>query len=150
MQRRRWEDYSVGQRFLTPAVTVTETHIVNWAALTGDWYPLHTDEEWSKVNSSFKERVAHGPLIFGLAVGLVAMADILGDSVLAWLGVDKLRALAPVRIGDTVKVEPEVTEHRASSKPDRGITVLKYQVTNQKSEKVMEFEFALLMRRAEV
>ena len=82
---------------------MTETHVVNWAGLTGDFYPLHMDHEYA-AKTQFGERIAHGPMIFALAVGLVAQAGFGEDSVIAWLGVDKMRMHAPVRIGDTVRV----------------------------------------------
>lgn len=146
MPQKRWEDFNVGDKVKTQAVTITETHIVNWASLTGDWYPLHTDEEFGKT-TQFGGRIAHGPLAFGLAVGLMAMANYFEDSIMAWLGVDKLRATAPVRIGDTIHVEAEVVGKRETKRPDGGITTYKYVVKNQRDESVMEFEFNLMMHR---
>lgn len=84
MAEKCWDDFKVGDKFRTQAVTVTETHVVNWTSLTGDWYPLHTDEEWAK-KTVFGGRIAHGPLTFALAVGLVGMSGIFEDSLIACL-----------------------------------------------------------------
>jgi len=94
------DDFKVGDRYHTQGLTVTETHVVGWAGLTGDFYPLHMDREHA-ARSQFGERLAHGPMIFALAVGLVAQAGFAGQAAIAWLGVDGMRMLAPVKIGDT-------------------------------------------------
>ena len=146
MPDKCWEDFEIGDILKTPAITITETHVVNWGCLTGDWYPLHFDEEYAK-NTMFKGRIAHGPLTFGMAVGLMAVAGVYGDSIMAWLGVDKLRIPAPVRIGDTIHVEAEIIGKKETKQPERGITVLRYLVKNQRSETVMDFEFTLMMHR---
>ncbi len=144
-----WEDFPVGRVVTTPAVTVTESHVVQFASLTGDWYPLHTNAEWS-AQTPFGQRIAHGPLTLSLAVGLMYQSQAYGDSILAWLGSDRLRATAPVFFGDTVHVVATVTSSRGSKDPSRGVVVLDYLVRNQRGEDVMSFSFTLLMRSREV
>ena len=95
---------------------------MTWAGLTGDFYPLHMDREYA-AKTQFGERLVHGPLIFGLAVGLVSLAGIGGDSVIAWLGVDDMRMQTPVKIGDTVRVIVEVKEQQPTSNPRKGVQV---------------------------
>lgn len=140
-----WEDFQVGREITSPAVTVTETHVVQFGNLTGDWYPLHMDAE-SSVRTPFGQRIAHGPLTFSLAVGLMYQSGCFGDCVLAWLGADNLRATSPVFFGDTVRVLAKVASSRASADPGRGVVTLAYSVLKQTDEVVMSFEFALLMR----
>ena len=140
-----WEDFPVGRVVTSPRVTVTESHIVGFAALTGDWYPLHVDAE-AAAAGPFGRRIAHGPLTFSLGVGLMYQAQVFGDAILAWLGAEELRALAPVFIGDTVHVVAEVTRSRPSKEPGRGVLSMRYAVVNQRSETVMEWVFTLLMR----
>ena len=146
MRTKYWDDFSVGDKFITQAVTITETHVVNWGCLTGDWYPLHFDKEYAE-KSPFKERIAHGPLIFGMSVGLVGMSGIFEDSLVAWLGCDKLRLPAPVKILDTIHVETEIVSKRETKNAEKGITIFKYVVKNQRDEMVMEFEYSLMMYR---
>lgn len=142
---RTWESFVLGERIESARITVTEAHVVNWASLTGDWVPLHMDAEYAAA-TSFGERIAHGPLTFALALGLITRTGVFGDAVVAWLGVDGLRLPAPVLFGDTVRVSVEVAESRPTSKPDRGLTVLAYIVRNQRDETVMTFTSSFLLR----
>jgi acyl dehydratase len=149
MPQKSFEDFELGQRFITARRTVTETDIVNFACLTGDFYPLHVDQVYAEA-TPFRTRIAHGPLTFALAVGLMSQTGFLGDSLVAFLGADALRFLGPVRSGDTVHVEANVTAHRPTSKGDKGITVLRYSVKNQCGEEVMSVDMSFLMwRRAD-
>ncbi len=137
------DDFNVGDIYTTPSITVTETHVVNWAGLTMDFYPLHMDKEYA-AKTPFGERLVHGPLIFGLAVGLVGMAGFAGDSAIAWLGVDNLKMLAPVKFGDTITVIVEVMDKQETSKPEKGIQTWKYTVNNQRDEKVMVLDYKMM------
>ena len=138
------DDFKVGDVFRTAAITVTETHVVSWAGLTGDFYPLHMDREYA-AKTQFGERLVHGPFVFALAVGLVALAGFAGDSAIAWLGVDGMRMLAPVNIGDTVRVEVRVKEARPTSNPRKGVQVWTYTVLNQRDEQVLVFDNQLML-----
>jgi acyl dehydratase len=142
-QEKYGDDFNVGDVFHTAAITVTETHVVNWAGLTGDFYPLHMDKVYAE-KTQFGERLVHGPFIFALAVGLVALAGFAGDSAVAWLGVDGMRMLAPVKIGDTVRVDVRVKERRATSNPRKGVQVWTYTVLNQRDEQVLVFDYQLM------
>jgi len=144
MERNKYgDDFNVGDIFPTAAITVTETHVVNWAGLTMDFYPFHMDKEFA-AKTTFGQRVVHGPLIFGLAVGLVSKEGFAGDSAMAWLGANDMKMLQPVFIGDTVRVEVEVIDKQETTKPDRGVQVWRYTVKNQKDEDVMVFDYKLM------
>ena len=136
---RSWEDFVVGERYRTDALTVTEAHVVNWAGLTGDWVPLHTDAEYA-ASSAFGQRIAHGPLTLALALGLATRTGMFGDCVLAWLGLDEVRLPRPVLFGDTIHAEVEVTSVRPTSKGNRGIVASKIDIKNQKDEVVITYE----------
>jgi acyl dehydratase len=142
-QQKYGDDFKAGEVYDAGRITVTETHVVNWAGLTGDFYPLHMDREYA-AQTQFGERLAHGPMVFGLAVGRVALAGFGGDAAIAWLGVDNLQMLAPVRIGDTIRVLVEVREMRATSNPRKGVGVWRYTVHNQRNESVMSFDYKML------
>jgi itaconyl-CoA hydratase len=133
-----------GQQLRSAGLTVTETHVVSWASLTGDWVALHTDAE-AAAASVFGQRVAHGPLTMALALGLVTRLGIFDGRVLAWLGIDALRATAPVFFGDTIHVCVHVAELRPASKPGREVVRLDYAVVNQREETVMTFSNSLLL-----
>jgi acyl dehydratase len=66
------------------------------------------------------------------------------DSVIAWLGADKMRMTAPVKIGDTIKVTTEILEQKATKDPSRGVQTWRYTVTNQRDETVMLFDYTMM------
>jgi acyl dehydratase len=146
LEEKFWEDFSIGEKIRTWSITVTESHLVNWAGLTMDFYPLHMNKEWAK-NTHFERRVAHGPLTFALSIGLLGSTGFLGDSVLGWLGLENMKIPAPVFIGDTITVEVEVKEKRETSKPEKGVTLMTYTILNQDGVKVMEYDNVFLMKR---
>ena len=142
-QKKYGDDFKIGDVYTTPAITVTESHVVGWAGLTGDFYPLHMDHEYA-AKTQFGQRIAHGPLIFGLAVGLVALSGIGEDAVIAWLGVDNMRMHAPVFMGDTIRVTVDVKEQSLTSNPQKGVQMWLYTVRNQRQEAVMSFEYKMM------
>lgn len=128
---RYFEDFNVGEIAVTRARTITETDIVMFAALTGDWYPLHTDVEYSK-KGPFGERIAHGLLILSIANGLMPIYEM---AIVAFYGMDRVRFTAPTKIGDTIHVELEVTEKQEKGDIG-GVITLKESVKNQRDETV--------------
>lgn len=146
MPNKFMQDFELGQKIITPSITVTETHIVNWAGLTMDFYPLHMDREYAS-KTVFKERIAHGPLTFALGVGLMFQTGVAADSVIAWLGADISKIPAPVKIGDTIHVEAQVTELRETKNPSQGVMIMRYTVVNQRGETVMIYDMKMLMHR---
>lgn len=142
------EDFTVGERATSPGRTVTEADIVMFAALSGDWSELHTNAEYMK-DSLFGERIAHGLLTLSIAYGLALRTRGTPPiNVLAFLGIDKVRFMVPVLIGDTVKVESEVIEARPSkSMPRAGILKFKNTVKNQREEDVASWETTVMVSR---
>ena len=112
------------------ARTITEAHVVNFAVLTGDMNPIHVDAEYA-AHSMFKERIAHGMLVAGL-ISAVLGTQLPGPNSI-YLGQD-LNFVAPVRIGDTVKVVVTVTDKRDEKR------IIKLQTTayNQRGEIVID------------
>lgn len=145
-QKKHWEDFLVGEKIKTWSITVTEAHLVNWAGLTMDYYPIHMDAEYAK-KGDFGKRVAHGPFTFALSIGLLGSTGFLGDSVIAWLGLQNMKIPAPVFIGDTISVNVEVIEKRETSNVNRGVAILRYTIVNQEGKSVMVYESILLMKR---
>ena len=137
------DDFNIGDIFTTAAITMTESHLVTWAGLTMDFYPLHMDKE-DAAKTQFGERLVHGPLIFAMSVGLVGSAGFAGDAVIAWLGVDNMRMLAPVKIDDTISISVEVLEKSTTRDPKKGIQVWRYSVSNQRGENVMQHDYKMM------
>ena len=145
-QDKAFDDFILGDLMVTRGRTVDIGDLTTFAGLTGDYYPLHIDEEFGK-STRFGTRIAHGPLTFAIAVGLVGMSGFYGNAIVALLEIKSLRALKPVLPGDTVKVHAEVVELSAGSNPKYGTLHVNYSVRNQKEEEVMTFLQIMLARR---
>ncbi|MCC6367339.1 MAG: dehydratase [Bryobacterales bacterium] len=144
IREQYFEDYETGARRETMGRTITETDFVLHAGQTGDFYPHHMDAEWCKTQP-FGRRIAHGTLIFSVAVGMTA-----GDvNPLAFsYGYDRLRFLKPVFIGDTIRVKVEIKEKRDHPRrADHGIVVEFCEVLNQAGECVLVCEHLLMVSK---
>jgi len=138
-----FEDYETGAVRETLGRTITETDIVVHAGQTGDFYPHHMDAEWCQTQD-FKQRIAHGTLIFSVAVGMSA-GDINPEAFS--YGYDRLRFIKPVFIGDTIRVRLSIKEKREHKKPGHGVVSELVEVFNQRHETVLACEHLLLVRK---
>jgi len=141
-----WEEWEIGAEFETPARTVTEADIVQFAGLSGDYNPLHIDEEYCKT-TIFGGRIAHGPLVYAIAAGLLFQLHLYDDTLIAFLGFEDLRFTKPVKPGDTIHARVEVLEKTETSRADRGVMKRQLQVFNQRGEVVQEGRQAFLLKR---
>jgi acyl dehydratase len=130
-----FEEFEEGAQWETEGRTVTEADIVNFAGITGDQHWFHMDEERAR-DGPFGERVAHGALVFSLMTGLVIRHGHLDDSLIAYYGIEDVRFLAPVPIGDTIHVEQEVTDVEPHD-DDSGVVSFTDKVVNQDGEAVL-------------
>ena len=141
------DDFKVGDTYLTPARTVTEADVCLFAGLTGDYNPLHTNEEWAKANSVFKTRIAHGLLGLTILSGLINQIGFMEGTTLAVVETRE-KFQGAIHFGDTLVGHVTVTEVKpSSSKPDRGILKKECELRNQKGEVVIWHEQVILMRR---
>ena len=125
----------VGATYQTAGRTITEADIVNFAGVTGDFNPLHMDEEWVRANTSFPTRIAHGLLVHSIGEALRCPAL---DSwkILAFLETQR-KMLLPVLPGDRIQQNYKVTSTKPSSKdPSRGVVEVEVTITNQRGETV--------------
>src|SRR5450759_1897330 len=141
-----WEDWEIGQEFVSPARTITEADIVMFAGLSGDYNPLHVDEEYCR-NTVFGSRIAHGPLVYAIAAGLLFQLHLYDDTLIAFLGFDSLKFTKPVKPGDTIHARLKVLERRGTSNAERGVMKRQLQVLNQRDEVVQEGVQAFLLKR---
>lgn len=147
-QDKTFDDFALGDVVITRGRTVDVGDLAVFSGLTGDHYPLHVDEEAAKA-TRFGTRIAHGPLTFAFAVGLVGMSGFYGNAITALVEIRSLRALKPVMPGDTLKVHAEVVELAAGTNPKYGTVHVNYSVRNQREEEVMVFLQIMLARRRE-
>jgi acyl dehydratase len=144
MGSQYFEDHQVGSTRQTRGRTMTETDIVLHAGQSGDFYPHHMDAEWCK-EQEFRQRIAHGTLVFTLAVGLTA-GEINPEAFT--YGYDHLRFVKPVFIGDTLRVRVTLKEKRESPKrPEYGIVVELLEAFNQRNEVVLACEHLLMVKK---
>ncbi|MBM3450164.1 MAG: dehydratase [Armatimonadetes bacterium] len=142
MPDRFFEEYEIGERWRTRGRTVTEADVVNFAGISGDFFPLHMDAEYAK-GTRFGHRIAHGMLTLSMATGLVP-AD--PEKVEAFYGMDAVRFVRPVFIGDTVHVEMEVAG-KTSRDDGSGVVDFKQTVVNQQGKAVLTNQYRLLIRK---
>ena len=142
---RHFEDYVVGEVRKTSGRTITETDFVVHAGHTGDFFPHHMDAEWCKTQD-FKQRIAHGTLIFSVAVGQTATVEINPEAFS--YGYDRVRFIKPVFIGDTLTTRCSIKEKRDDPKrPKLGVVVELVEALNQRGETVLAAEHLLLVKR---
>src|SRR5713226_7182287 len=137
--RRYFDEIEVGEEFESPGRTVTETDIVLFAGLSGDYNVLHTDAEFMK-KSIFGERIAHGLLGLAIQSGLFYRTGRV-YATLALAGL-KWKFKGPIKIGDTIRLRT-----RVAAKTDRGIVVVERTLLNQRDEVVQEGETELMVER---
>lgn len=139
-----FEDYAIGSSRRSMGRTITEADIVLHAGQTGDFFPHHMDAEWCKTQD-FGQRIAHGTLIFSVAIGMTAGA--INPHAMSY-GYDRLRFIAPVFIGDTITVAATISEKRDHPRrANAGIVVEQIDVKNQRAEKVLVCEHLYLVQR---
>ena len=146
MRGMYWEEWEVGAEFESPARTVTEADIVAFAGLSGDYNPLHINEEYAKT-TIFGTRIAHGPLVYAITAGLLFQLHLYDDTLIAFLGFENLKFTGPVKAGDTIHAKIKVLEKRETSRPDRGVMKRELKVFNQRGEVVQEAIQAFLLKR---
>ncbi|MGO1543217.1 MAG: MaoC/PaaZ C-terminal domain-containing protein [Gulosibacter sp.] len=140
------DDFFVGQHWITPRRTITDAEVTIFAGISGDFNPLHTDEEYAKT-TQFGGRIFHGPGVFAIATGLESRLGIKEGTAIAFLGMN-WNLVGPVLIGDTIHVDQTVAEIRPSkSKPDRGIVTFDVRVLNQRDEVVQEGQWLVMFKR---
>jgi acyl dehydratase len=145
MKSQFFEDYVIGTTRTSTGRTITETDIVMHAGQTGDFYPHHMDAEWCKTQD-FKQRIAHGTLIFSVAVGQTATGEINPEAFS--YGYDRLRFIRPVFIGDTLVTRCTIKDKRDDPKrPAHGVVTELVESINQRGETVLAAEHLLLVKR---
>ncbi|MGD9941615.1 MAG: MaoC/PaaZ C-terminal domain-containing protein [Burkholderiaceae bacterium] len=130
-----FDEFRLGERFESPRRTITQTDIINFACLSGDFNAPHVDFEFCR-QQPYGEIIAHGPLVFSIAAGLLCQLGINDGTIVAMLGVDEWRAVAPVKHGDTIHVVATVIELKPTSKGGRGAVTFAREIFNQRGETV--------------
>jgi 3-hydroxybutyryl-CoA dehydratase len=144
-QRGLWfEEFKVGQHFTTSARTITETDIVSFAGLSGDYNQIHTDREFSS-NTPFGQRVAHGLLVLSITSGLAMRSGVLEGTVIAFREINTWKFTSPVFIGDTIRAELNIVETKPIPRIHGGSIIIEIAVKNQRDEVTMKGTWTALV-----
>jgi 3-hydroxybutyryl-CoA dehydratase len=143
-----FDEFIPGDQTTSAGRTITETDVVNFAALSGDWNLIHTNAEYSKEHM-FGQRVAHGLLILSIASGLAVRLGFMEETILAFRSVDDWRFQRPVFIGDTVRVRLTVDETKAMPRLGGGLVTFKVDVLNQEDKVVQRGAWEMLVQARE-
>src|ERR1700683_2402691 len=139
-----FEDYSIDEIRTSRGRTITEADIVNFAGLSGDFVELHMNEEYAR-KGPFGKRIAHGALIFSISTGLMVQMTSNQEAIVAFRGVDQLRFLEPVFIGDTIHVSKKTIEKK-SNDGIRGLVIFETPVLNQDGKPVLTYIDRLMVK----
>lgn len=146
---KTYDDIEIGSSFRSVGRTISETDVLLFTALTcGFHQPLHTDLEWVRANTTFKERLLPGPAIIAYSIGLLSATLIYRDVTVAFAGMDRIRAKAPVIPGDTIHAVGTVKSAKVTSDGVRAVVTLEISVRNQRDEEVMTYDYALMTKVA--
>jgi 3-hydroxybutyryl-CoA dehydratase len=139
-----FEEFEAGQKIVTMGRTISEADIFNFAGLSGDYNPIHTDAEFSK-SIPFGQRIAHGLLGVAVASGLAYRTGILEGTTIAFREIREWRFSKPVFIGDTIHVEMIVNETKAVPRLKGGAVDILLDVKNQNGDTVMKGTWSILI-----
>ena len=132
-----FEEFEVGMNFISPGRTVTESDIVNFAGLSGDYTQIHTDVEFSK-STPVGQRVAHGLLGLSIASGLAVRTGVLEGTVIAFREINEWKFIKPIFIGDTVRVSLSLLETKELRRMGGGAVNIELRLLNQNDDTVMK------------
>jgi len=142
---RYFDDFSVGEKFVTDAVTIDQCDITTFAGFSGDYNPLHTDEEFGKT-TPFGGRIAHGFATISKMTGKFNQLGYWNGSVMAMLE-NGWSFYGPVRPGDTVHSKLTIGELVESKTRDKGAIKIHFDICNQRGETVIKGFLKLLLRK---
>ena len=142
---KTFDDLNIGDEVTTTGRTITETDVVNFAGISGDFHPEHMNKEYAK-KGPLGERIAHGLLTTAIATGMVNQTGITEGTTIAVLEM-KERFIKAVRFCDTIRSIFKIVDKRETKKPDRGIVTAALTVLNQRDETVLEAEIIIMLYR---
>jgi 3-hydroxybutyryl-CoA dehydratase len=143
-----FEEFEIGDEIVSPARTITETDIVSFAGLSGDYNAIHMDAVYA-ATTDYGERIAHGLLIVAVASGLAVRTGIIEESVIAFREINNWKFSRPVLIGDTIRLVITIDSKKALPRLGAGSLILGLKILNQKDESVMRGTWTMLVKARE-
>lgn len=144
MARLFYEDLNIGDQDQSTGRTITETDVVSFAGLSGDFNNMHIDEEFAK-KTVFGTRVAHGLCVLSIASGLWFTMQRL--DTIAFMGFEDWRFSKAVKFGDTIRITRNLVEKREHKRPNMGSLIFEVKIHNQTDEVVQEGKWVILVQR---
>lgn len=139
------EDYTIGEKIISPRRTINEADIVNFAMITGDWYAGHVDKVFASKHV-FGQRFAHGMLTLTLGSALLMWlgpSAYVPTSFIAFVGLDNIRITKPTFIGDTLQAIATVDSVNPVSK-GRAILTFKCEIRNQNDDVLATYSHSVI------
>ena len=143
-----FEEFELGLSFTSPGRTITETDVVAFAALTGDWTRIHTDAVYA-ASHPLGQRVAHGLLGMSIAVALAIRLGFLEESVLAFREISDWKFSQPIHLGDTIHLRGVVVESKRVPRLGGGLVIMGVEIINQKGEVTQRGKWSFLVKGKE-
>jgi acyl dehydratase len=140
-----WDEFQEGQEFLSPCRTVTEADTVLFAGLSGDFNPLHIDEEFAR-SSLYGRRMAHGALVQALLTGLVAQLGIFEGTTVALRRLDTTFS-KPVFFNDTIRAAIKVEDKKELRGRGEGLIVFSTMMTNQEKQVIAKGKWIVVLKK---
>ncbi len=143
-----FEEFKIGQEFISQSRTVTESDIINFASFTGDWAEIHTSKTFAE-KSPFGQRIAHGMLSLSIASGLSVLTGAINETVIAFDSIEGWKFLRPVFINDTIQVKLIVAKkqiRKLMNSVQAGQITLGVTIINQKSKKIQAGNWIFLVK----
>ncbi len=138
-----FEEFEVGQKMISRGRTITESDIMQFGTLTGDFNPMHFDAAYMQ-DHMLGQRVAHGMLTVSYAVGQAYQLGFMDQTVLSFRAIE-MKFSIPVFIGDTMHVEIEVAATKPARRLGGGIVTFDVRIVNQEGKAVQKGTWTVLM-----
>lgn len=145
MRGLHYEDFEPGTSYFSASRTITEADVVNFAGLSGDFNPLHTDQTFAE-RTVARQRIAHGMLSMAVATGLANQTGIFEGTTVALMQ-QTIQYKGMVKFGDTIHIVITVKERKETKHRSRGVVVFDVPILNQRGETVVQAEWMLMMSR---
>jgi acyl dehydratase len=142
MIEKPFPELALGERRVSIGRTITETDVVHFCMLTGNWLELHSNAEFAR-STTYGQRLVQGGLVFVITNALMGFNS---QIIEAFYGTDKLRFLKPTFINDTLRARTEIIELRDKAE-HYGVVKLQLEAVNQRDETVMRCELSLAARK---
>ena len=141
---RYFEQFTEGEMVVTAGRTITETDVVNFAGMSGDYNAIHTNAAYASAGI-FQQRVAHGLLVMSIASGLAVQTGIIEETVLAFREVSNWKFSKPVFLGDTIRATLRITDLKPMKRLGGGAVTMKVAILNQNDDVVQRGDWVMLM-----